>query len=54
MPRYSTPINLNHEDDYATAWFMDFKLENDNHLGNIGEPPNIPGNYIYTHNQFDF
>lgn len=33
---------------------MDFKLQDENHLGNIGVPPNKPGNYIYTHNQFGF
>ena len=31
---------------------MDFKLEYENHLGNLGVPPDDGENKIYVHSQF--
>ena len=32
---------------------MDFKLEYENHLGNLGVPPEEGENKIYAHSQFN-
>ena len=50
MPRISVPALF--DGNFGNLWFIDFTLEDHQHLGNIPAPP--PGNhYIWLHEQFD-
>lgn len=48
MPRHKVHMAINSASN-VVGWFMDFKLEKQNHLGTIGgdEPDNHT--YVYTH-----